>query len=106
MSPARIPWWVWLVAASFIACFVVGFCYLPFKLPHATGINFSFPDNRVTSVMPRSPGEAAGLNRDDRIVNVDGRAVRSVSEVTSTLSNTTFDHPVSIVVLRRGQEVR
>jgi tRNA A-37 threonylcarbamoyl transferase component Bud32 len=106
VSSARIPWWVWLVAASFIACFVVGFCYLPLKLPQATGINFSFPDNRVTSVMPRSPGEAAGFNRDDRIVNVDGRAVRSVSEVTSTLSNTKFDHPVSIVVLRRGQEVR
>jgi hypothetical protein len=36
------PGWVWLVAASFIACFVVGFCYLPFKLPQANGLSIKF----------------------------------------------------------------
>ena len=106
MPSARIPWWVWLVAASFIACFVMGFFYLPFKLPQATGINLSFPDNRVASVTPGSPGDAAGFKRDDRIVNVDGRPIRNIIDAVSAQSNTTFDHPVSIVVLRAGQEVR
>ncbi|HXM60653.1 MAG TPA: protein kinase [Terriglobales bacterium] len=106
MPSARIPWWVWFVAASFIACFVVGFFYLPFKLPQATGINLSFPDNRVASVTPGSPGDAAGFKRDDRIVNVDGRPIRNIIDAVSAQSNTTFDHPVSIVVLRAGQEVR
>ena len=106
MSSARIPWWIWLVAASFIACFLVGFVYLPLKLPESTGINPNFRDNRVVSVTPGSPGDAAGVKQDDRIVNVDGRAVQSPIEVVSALSNTMFDHPVSIVVLRGSHEVR
>jgi hypothetical protein len=105
MPSARIPWWIWLVAASFIACFLVGFVYLPLKLPEATGINPGFSDNRVASVTPGSPGDVAGVKRDDRIVNVDGRTVHSPIEVVSALSNTVFDHPVSIVVLRGSQEV-
>lgn len=48
MSSARIPWWLWPVAASFIACFVVGFLYLPFKIPRAHGITLEFSGkNRV-----------------------------------------------------------
>jgi len=104
-SSAHIPWWIWLIAASFIACFLVGFVYLPLKLPQATGINPGFSDNRVGSVTPGSPGDVAGVKRDDRIVNVDGRAVHSPIEVVGALSNTVFDHPVSIVVLRGSQEV-
>ena len=106
MSSARIPWWIWLLAASFIACFVVGFLYLPFKLPEATGINPSFRENRVASVTPGSPADAAGVKRDDRIIKVDGRAVQNVIELGGALSSTVFDHPVSIVVLRERHEVR
>jgi len=105
MASARIPWWVWLVAASFIACFVVGFVYLPLKLPESSGINLNFRDNRVTSVTPGSPGEVAGLKPDDKIVNVDGGAVQNIVELGTALCNTTFDHPVALVVLRGGQEV-
>jgi serine/threonine-protein kinase len=105
MSPSRIPWWIWLIAASFIACFLVGFVYLPLKLPEATGINPNFRDNGVASVKPGSPGDAAGVKQGDRIVSVDGRAVNSPIEVVGALSNTVFDHPVSIVVLRGTQEV-
>jgi membrane-associated protease RseP (regulator of RpoE activity) len=72
MSPARIPWWIWLIAASFIACFVVGFLYLPFKLPEATGFTPSFRENRVAGVTRGSPADAAGVKRGDRIVSVDG----------------------------------
>ena len=105
MSSARIPWWIWLVAASFIACFLVGFVYLPLKLPEATGINPNFRDNQVANVTPGSPGYAAGVKQDDRIVNVDGRAVQNSLQVGSAFANTMFDHPVSIVVLRGSQEV-
>ena len=73
MSSTRIPWWIWLVAASFVACFSVGFLYLPLKLPESTGINLTFPDNRVASVNPGSPGELAGMKKDDRIINVRAR---------------------------------
>lgn len=105
MSSARIPWWIWLIAASYIACFLVGFLYLPLKLPEATGINLDFRNNRVATVTPGSPGGAAGLKQADRIVNVDGRAVQSIIELQGALMNTMFDHPVSIVVLRGSQEV-
>ena len=105
MFPARIPWWNWLVAASFIACFLVGFVYLPLKLPESNGVNINLGENRVASVTPGSPGDAAGVKQGDRIVNVDGKAVRNIIELGSALSNTVFDHPVSIVVLRGSQEV-
>src|SRR5579863_862891 len=105
MSSARIPWWIWLIAASFSACFVVGFVYLPLKLPEPSGIVFDVPNSRVARVMPESPAEASGFKPEDAIVSIDGRSVRNVSGVISALSNTTFDHPVSIVVLRRGQTV-
>jgi tRNA A-37 threonylcarbamoyl transferase component Bud32 len=104
-SSARIPWWTWLLAASFIGCFVVGFVYLPLKLPEATGIGPNFRGNGVASVKPGSPGDIAGLKQDDRIVNVDGRPAQGSIEFFSALSNTVFDHPVSIVVLRGSQEV-
>jgi eukaryotic-like serine/threonine-protein kinase len=105
MSSTRIPWWTWLVAASFSACFVVGFLYLPLKLPEATGVNPSFQDTRVVSVTPGSPGELAGFKKDDRIVSVDGRVVQNIIQLGSALSNATFDNPVPIVVLRGGQPV-
>lgn len=105
MSSARIPWWIWLIAASYIACFVVGFLYLPHKLPEATGVNLDFRNSRVASVTPGSPGDAAGVKQADRIVNVDGRPVQNIIEIGSALSNTMFDHPVSIVVLRGSQEI-
>src|SRR5271167_1636087 len=105
MSSARIPWWIWLIAASFIACFLVGFVYLPLKLPEATGIHPGFGDFQVASVTPGSPGDTAGVKPGDRIVNVDGRVVQTQGEVASALSNTRFDHAVSIVVLRGSREV-
>jgi tRNA A-37 threonylcarbamoyl transferase component Bud32 len=105
MFSARIPWWVWFVAASFTACFVVGFLYLPLKLPQASGISINFPQNQVAGVTPASPGALAGVKQGDIVVNIDGRAVRNAIEMAIALSNTMFDHPVSIVVLRAGQEV-
>ncbi|MDR3748887.1 MAG: SpoIIE family protein phosphatase [Acidobacteriota bacterium] len=105
MSSARIPWWIWLIAASSVVCFLAGFVYLPLKLPEATGVNLSFRDNRVASVTPGSPGDTAGFKQGDRIVNIDGRVVQNIFEVGSALGNTRFDHPVSIVVLRGRQEV-
>jgi len=105
MSSARIPWWFWPVAASFIACFVVGFVYLPARLPESTGIGTNFSDNRVVNVRPGSPAGAAGVKQNDRIVNVDGHAVQTPLELQSAFSNATYDHPVSMVVLRGNQEV-
>jgi serine/threonine-protein kinase len=106
MSSLRIPWWVWLVAASFIACFAVGFVYLPLKLPEPTRLNSNFADNRVTSVPPGSPGEKAGLKQGDRIISVNGRSVHNGLELADVLSNTLFDHPIPIVVSRASQEVQ
>jgi tRNA A-37 threonylcarbamoyl transferase component Bud32 len=106
MSSTRTPLWFWLVAASFIACFFVGFVYLPLRLPEAPGMSPDFSSSQITGVKPGSPADAAGFKRDDRIISVDGRPVRNSIELGSALSNTMFDHPVSIVVLRGNQEVR
>jgi serine/threonine-protein kinase len=105
MSSSRTPWWLWLVAASFVACFVMGFLYLPLELPESTGISLDFRGVRITNVVPGRPGEQAGFKRGDEIVNVGGRAVHNGLELTSAMSKATFDHPISIVALRDGKEV-
>jgi hypothetical protein len=105
MSSARIPWWIWLVVASFIACFLVGFVYLPLKLPEDTGIKFSFRDGQVATVTPGSSGDIAGVKARDRIVNVNGRVVHTPVEVATALANTNFDRPVPIMVSRGSQDI-
>ncbi|MGA3211629.1 MAG: protein kinase [Terriglobales bacterium] len=105
MSPARIPWWIWLIAASFISCFLVGFLYLPLKLPEGTGVNINVRDYLVASVKPGSPGDTAGVKQRDKIVKVDGQAVETSVEVVSALGNARFDHPIPIVAMREGREV-
>jgi len=105
MSPGRIPWWFWLVAAAFIACFVVGFLYLPFQLPESPGINLDLGTLRVSSLKPGGPGDAAGLKPGDEIVEVDGRAVRNVLDFGSVVVNTSFARPLPLVVLRGEQKL-
>src|SRR5215472_8698193 len=105
MSSARIPWWLWLVVASFIACFVVGFLYLPFKLPQSPGINPDFGTLRILRVTPGSPSDLAGFKPGDKIINADGRAVGNILELGSVMLNNTFDRPLPIVVARGNQEL-
>lgn len=105
LETTRTPWWTWLLAASFIACFVVGYLYFPFKLPQLPGIDFDFSAVRVLSVPPDTPGAAAGFKPGDKVVNVDGQPVRNPVELASALGNASFDHPVLVVVLRGDQEV-
>ena len=105
LFPVRVPWWTWLLAASFLACFVVGSFYLPFEIPEATGIGFALGGARVVNVAPGTPAEQAGFKSGDEIIEMDGRAVHNAFEAGSVLSNTIFDRPVSVVALRDGKEV-
>ena len=105
MSSARVPWWIWLVAASFIACFIVGFLYLPFKLPETPGINVDFATLRVSTVRRGSPGDLAGFKPGDKLIRADGHELRNTLDLGSVLLNTTFDHPLAIDVVRGNQEL-
>src|SRR5262245_13885268 len=81
VSASRMaPWWVCVVAASFVLCFLL-IVYLDFVGP---GLRV-FSGSRqsvlvVTVVSPRSPGDVSGLRPGDRIISIDGRSVDSYIE--------------------------
>jgi serine protease Do len=63
--------------------------------PHGVG---------VTSVVPGSPAEKAGIRKDDVIVRVDGDNVTSVRKLTRLISEIAPDQSVKITVSRGGAE--
>jgi serine protease Do len=58
----------------------------------------------VTSVVPGSPAEKAGIRKDDVIVRVDGDNVTSVRKLTRLISEIAPDQSVRIIVSRGGAE--
>jgi serine/threonine-protein kinase len=79
MPSRRAPWWMYLVAACFMAMFVL-FLYLMVRAPSDLG-DFSFVvidgEIRVQTISPNSQPDLAGLRIGDRIIRVDGHPVRS-----------------------------
>lgn len=60
---------------------------------------------RLIDVIPGGPAQAAGLQAEDYITSIDGRAAASLDEVAAILSA----HPAGdklAFIIRRGQEVR
>jgi regulator of sigma E protease len=58
----------------------------------------------VLEVGALSPADRAGLKAGDRIVSIDGRLIRTWSELTEITSRSA-DQPLSLVVVRKGESV-
>jgi serine protease Do len=59
----------------------------------------------ISEVTPDSPGERAGLKRDDVIVEFDGQAVRDAGSFRSRVSTTQAGKTVKMGIIRDGQRV-
>jgi serine protease Do len=59
----------------------------------------------VSSVVPGSPADRAGLRKGDVIVSVDRRDVESPAELTEIIGDTREGESVSLGVLRKGEKL-
>ncbi|HXG68096.1 MAG TPA: SpoIIE family protein phosphatase, partial [Blastocatellia bacterium] len=98
------PPWLYPVAASFLAYFVL-LVYCDFWGPQMTGMFTDFANARKTvrAVFPNSPAERAGLQPGDRVAAADGRAIRSLSDWTAIRVNMEVGRPLRLEIERGGE---
>ncbi len=107
MSRPRAPWWMYVLAASFLAYFALlfySYCWGPELLGflHSPGKDFVV----LKGVWPNSPGERAGLQSGDRLVAIDGRTVRTWFDVWGLGANFQADRPVQLEIERGGKRLQ
>jgi tRNA A-37 threonylcarbamoyl transferase component Bud32 len=105
----RAPWWMFLVAASFLGYFALDL-YVASPLYHGPGPLGLIFDNRSSWVIlervePGSTGERSGLRVGDRIVSANGVPIRR--RVNWDIAGMTFDlaRPLPLVIEREGRRI-
>lgn len=98
------PWWVYVVAASYLAYFALLF-YCALRGPGEPGITAEFEGGRmlVRGVLPNSPAERAGVQPGDRVVVADGSAIRTRFDWMAVGSNWEPDRPARLEIERGGK---
>lgn len=81
MPSRRAPWWLFFMAASYLAFFVFATC-CRFWEPESEGIQFGAGTGPVVllGVTPNSPAAKAGLEAGDTIVSVNGQPLQSFAD--------------------------
>jgi predicted metalloprotease with PDZ domain len=81
MSLQRAPWWMYAVAASFLAYFAL-VDYTLWSGPELVGMGVDYGQRGafLSDIGPGSPAERAGLQRGDRVVAVNGLVVHGALE--------------------------
>ncbi|OFX13860.1 MAG: hypothetical protein A2Z18_08530 [Armatimonadetes bacterium RBG_16_58_9] len=75
-----------------------------------TGVFWGFPHdwkklNRVATVMPRTVASEIGLRAGDRIVEIDGKPIRTGEEMTGAIHNKPGER-ITLVVQRNGTRMK
>jgi len=107
MSTPRAPWWMYIVAASYIASVALYF-YQVFGGPHIMpGFEGRFTGGgmAVLSVHPNSREARAGLKRGDRVLAVDGQVVRNVRDWEAIRANTEVGRPQRWQISRASERL-
>src|SRR5438876_3769187 len=84
MPRPRAPWWLFIVAASFLVHFVFA-TYCKLWEPESEGFHADYRNGHMTlrEIAPDSPAAMAGLESADRAVSVDGQAVETNPDLVS-----------------------
>ncbi len=109
MRPSRAPWWLYIIAGSFLYSFsllvynsIWGIAPLGFDFETSTGSMI------VTRVAPGGGAERAGLRTGDRFIAVAGIPIRKGKGIFDLLyagANFESDHPIRLEVERQGAPV-
>ncbi len=102
-SRPRPPWWMYLVAASFLA-FLSLFAYVVFWGPQSMGITMDYSEGaiRIATVRQDSPAMRAGLQAGDFIVAVDGQVIAGRYDFAAARQNLEVGRPHRLQVRRRS----
>ena len=107
MSAPRAPWWMYVIAASFLAFFAL-LSYYDFFGPDVSGLSFGFPfedpKGRLISA-PMSPAlERAGVKPGDYLARVDGQELHTVSDWVAIAANLEVGRQVRLGIERGAQQ--
>lgn len=104
--PPRIPWWLALAGASYVAYFLL-LIYCDLRRPEAMGLVASRTADAlfVQSVAAGSPAEAAGVRPGDRLAVANGRPIRRRTDWSAVEATLGFHAPIALQV-ERGGEIR
>jgi hypothetical protein len=107
MPSRRAPWWMYVVAASYVG-FVALFFYQLFTgppiLPGFEG-RFISGGMAVLSVHPGSPEARAGLEEGDRVLAVNGQVIRNLHDWEAIRANTEIGRPERWQIARAYQRL-
>jgi tRNA A-37 threonylcarbamoyl transferase component Bud32/uncharacterized membrane protein len=107
MPSARPPWWMYMMAASYVGFVVFFFYQLFWGPPIWPGFEGRLTSGGVAvlSVHPGSPEARAGLEEGDRVVAVNGQVVRNVHDWHAIRANTEIGRPERWQVARATQRL-
>lgn len=107
MPSRRAPWWMYLVAASYVGLVALYFYQLfggPPLLPGFEG-RFTSGGMAVLSVHPGSPEARAGLEEGDRVLAVNEQVIRNVHDWEAIRANTEIGRPERWQIARANQRL-
>ncbi|MGZ4817787.1 MAG: protein kinase domain-containing protein [Terriglobales bacterium] len=100
----RAPWWMWLLAATFVlyGAFIV---YCNRFGPEAIGAKFDFAGDRMVllQIAPGGPAERAGLRPGDALLRVDGIRTRNYFSWVAVRAQVEIGKPQAVEAERDGK---
>ena len=101
MPRPRAPWWMFVLAVSFLAFFILT-TYCKLWEPESEGFQYKSRDGRMVlrEVTPNSPAATAGLEPGDRVVSVDGHVLRTTLDWLLFHGNIEINRPLQLEVER------
>ena len=103
MATRRAPWWMFVIAASFLlyaSLLPYGFFRGPVPFPLGLEMRFSAGRMVVWSVAPSSEAERAGLRVGDRLIAVDGQLIRGNRDWQAADANAQVGKPQRWEIMR------
>jgi eukaryotic-like serine/threonine-protein kinase len=106
MPRPRAPLWIFVAAVSFVAFFIFA-TYCRFWEPESEGFQYESRHGHmvVLEVTQDSPAAKAGLEAGDRIVSVNGQALRTPQDWFSFRANIEINRPLQLEIEREGRKL-